>query len=247
MIDRGRALAEQAAAIPAQATGRLTTHASLRISPGRSSDQNVALYLPTGLNVEILTRERTFRMSDEILPRQFKPRRRPAPRRSAEPPVKYDFWYQVRLPADALIRVGWIYAQLVELKIPSGLVNLQGDKFIVGWFEVGEELKDEEAGPVRHYLALERDRFRPAGGTDFDRLKLFIWDLRLHQYRSTWQRAYGILPVRRTDRGGLPAFELQVYNERTFDLEQAIFSVDLREPAKAQLARMKESTSGAQP
>ena len=241
MIERVNEMTEQTSWIPAQATGRLVSHAALRVSPGRSSDRNVALYLPTGLNVEILTRERTLRMSDEIIPRQFTAQigRGAAARRGSDPPVQYDFWYQVRLPETYLLRVGWIYSPFVELRIPPHLVNLQGDKVIVGWFEI-DELDDEEAGLSHHYLTFERDRYRPVAGTDFDQVKLFIWDLHGHQYRSTWQRVYGLLPVRRSLRGELPAFEMQTYNEKTGALEHAVFTVDVRDVRRAQLLRVKE-------
>ncbi len=241
IVDRGKELSDRASAIPAQALGRLTGQAALRVSPGRASDRNIAFYLPGAVNVEILTRGRTLRMNDELIPPQFtaKSAREARARRSNDASVQYDYWYQVRLPGTNLFRVGWVYSPLVEIRVPPRLQNLQGDKLIIGWFEIGE-LNDEESGPTHHYLTMERDRYRPTVGIDFDRIKLFVWDLQRHQYGSTWQRVYGLLPVRRTVQDNLHAFELQAFNEKTGAPEKAVFTVDVREGRRLQLTRVKE-------
>lgn len=242
LVQEANALAEQVKGIPPQAVGQLSGPTTLRLSPGRASDENVLLTLSRHTRVEILDRQRTLRLSQDVLAKHYQPTGRQAPPRP--PPAlsdsaqQYDYWYQVRLPDPFLVRAGWVYAPLVELQVPSRLIYYQQDYTIIGWFEVGW-VDDPDIGPAAHYLALERQRFQSVPGTDFNRLRLFIWEVENHRYVSAWKPVDGIFPVLRQKRDGDWVFTVKAYDRKTGDLREARFLVDMRNPRRPQLRDLR--------
>jgi hypothetical protein len=233
MYLQAKALEADSQAIPAQATGQLTGHAALRLTPGRASEENIIFYVPSNTPVEILARARTERMSNTVVPGQYE---RPDRLRSraghseSEPQPQYDYWYQVRLPESFLVRAGWIYAPLVELRIPERLIHLQGDYSIVAWYELAV-VEDEEIGPSVHYLTFDRHRLRPIPGTDFDHLRLWVWDLERHRYKiGRWEIVHGIFPIAHRLSGTTHAFRFKHYHPRTGELDETEYTVDVSDP-----------------
>lgn len=120
MYLQAKALEAESQAIPAQATGQVTGHVALRITPGRASDDNIIFYVPSNTLVEVLARVKTERMSTTVVPKRYEPPLRARSKETeSESQIQYDYWYQVRLPESFLVRAGWIYAPLVELKVPE--------------------------------------------------------------------------------------------------------------------------------
>lgn len=241
-FDQMRALEEEVKAIPAQAVGQLTGHAALRVTPGRASEANIAFYVPSSTVVEILSRVRTLRMSDEVLPKVYQaatPRRRTQSNPNQDQPVQYDYWYQVKLPEPFLVRVGWVYAPLVELKVPERLLHLQGEYGFVAWYELAK-VEDPEIGPSSHYLTFDRHRTSPIPGTDFDHIRLWIWDTESHRYKiGRWEIAHGVLPVFHQFDAKVHLFRLKLYNQKTGQLEDASYTVDMTDPLNPRLNRAK--------
>jgi hypothetical protein len=242
LIDQIRALEQEVKMIPPQAIGQLTGHAALRVTPGRASEGNIAFYVPSNTVVEILSRVRTVRMSDEVLPKVYQPltpRRRTPSNPNQEQPVQYDYWYQVKLPEPFLVRVGWLYAPLVELKVPERLLHLQGEYGFVAWYELAK-VEDPEIGTSSHYLTFDRHRTSPIAGTDFDRIRLWIWDTESHRYKiGRWEIAHGILPVFHQFDAKVHHFRMKLYNPKSGQLEDASYTVDLTDPLNPRLTRVK--------
>src|SRR5206468_1844576 len=58
VVERSRRLASETKEIPAQATGRSKAKLKLRLTPDRSTEENVAMMLPAGTTFEIVDRAR---------------------------------------------------------------------------------------------------------------------------------------------------------------------------------------------
>lgn len=235
---QAKSLEADSQAIPPQATGQLTGHAALRLTPGRASDDNIIFYVPSTTPVHVLARVKTERMSTTIVPKRYEPPQRARAKGTnpeSESPAQYDYWYQVRLPESFLVRTGWIYAPLVELKVPDRLIHLQGDYSIVAWYELAT-VEDEEIGPSTHYVTFDRHRFRPIPGTDFDHLRLWVWDLQRHRYKiGRWEIAHGVFPIFHRAMGTTHLFQLKLYHPKTGELYDADYTVDVSDPTHPRL------------
>jgi hypothetical protein len=241
MVARANALADEVKDISTQAIGRATGYATLRLSPGRATEDNAIFSIPTGTLVEVLDRRRTLRESNEVLPRsELLPAHRQLdpPDSGSKPGLKYDPWYQVRLPGHPLVRAGWVYAPLIELQIPQRLIHFQGAYNIIGWFPVGQ-VEDSDVGTAVHYLTLERDRFHPRLETDFDRVALYIWDRVAHSYSSSLQRIQGILPVKQMDHEASLEFVFKSFDQKSRLQKDVSLVVDLKDPERPRLIRPK--------
>ncbi|HXF06329.1 MAG TPA: SH3 domain-containing protein [Blastocatellia bacterium] len=236
MYLQAKALEAESRAIPAQATGQVTGHVALRITPGRASDDNIIFYVPSNTLVEVLARVKTERMSTTVVPKRYDPPLRARAKETrSESSIQYDYWYQVRLPESFLVRTGWIYAPLVELKVPERLIHLQGDYSIVAWYELAT-VEDEEIGPSTHYVTFDRHRLRPVPGTDFDHLRLWVWDLERHRYKiGRWEITHGVFPVSHRVMGTTHLFQLKLYHPRTGELYDADYTVDVSDPTNPRL------------
>jgi len=227
-FERARALEREMAAVQRQALGQLVGSAAIRLTPGRASDENVLFYAPAGTVVEILRRERTLRLSSQIVPRRYRPRARPE--RSPESLPPSDLWYCVRLPESFLLRVGWVYAPLVEMKVPERLRHLQGEYAFVAWYELAS-IEDPEIGPSSHYLTFDTHRTAPVPGTDFERVRLWVWDSERHRYTIRhWEIAHGILPIEHRRDAARHRFRLRLYEPKTGELGEVEYQVDVSDP-----------------
>ncbi len=242
LVERARALARELQHIPAQAKGHLSGPARLRITPGRASDENVIMVMAGGTPVEIVNRQQTLKGSNQLIPKQgssgqFGPSTSSS--EALEAP-RYDEWYEVRLSPSSLVQAGWVYADLVDLDIPPRLVYFQDVYSIVGWFALGQ-VEDPDIGPVTHYLVLERHRHRPTPGTDFHRLRLFVWDVAAHAYKSYWKRIDGVFPILRGGRDRAWIFRVNGYERRTGQRREWSFFIDISDPEHPIFRRLRSS------
>ena len=234
-FERAQELEREMASIQRQARGQLVGSAAIRLTPGRASEENVLFYAPAGTPVDVLRHERTSRMGQELIPRHYEPRARP--RRSPESAPASDVWYCVRLPESFLVRVGWVYAPLVELKVPDRLRHLQGDYVFVAWYELAQ-VEDPEIGASSHYLTFDTHRTAPVPGTDFERLRLWVWDLAQHRYTiRRWEIAHGVLPIEHRREATQHRFRVRLYDPRTGALGEVEYFVDVSDPMAPQLYR----------
>ncbi|MCS6817446.1 MAG: SH3 domain-containing protein [Blastocatellia bacterium] len=237
IFEDARALERAMASIPRQALGQLVGSAAIRLTPGRASEENVLFYAPAGTVVDILRRERTRRFSSDVWPRRYQPRARRV--RSSEPTPPLDLWYCVRLPESFLIRVGWVYAPLVELKIPDRLRHLQGEYAFVAWYELAS-IEDPEIGTSAHYLTFDTHRTAPVEGTDFERLRLWIWDVEQHRYKiGRWEIAHGVLPIEHRREATRHRFRMRLYDPKTGELTDAEYLVDVSDSFAPRLLRSR--------
>jgi hypothetical protein len=187
IVTESRRIAEQLKDIPTQAIGRSKASLKLRLTPERTSDDNVATLLPSGTLLEIVARERKPR------PPQLDTRPTPTPatnkkkNANAEPEVRYDEWLQVRLKDYAVLPAGWIYGGSVELDLPESIgYFVSSGRRMVGWQKLGTAHNDE-GGTGDHYLVVERKIFDADERVDFDRVKVLAYDPVSREYTTPFR------------------------------------------------------------
>jgi hypothetical protein len=180
--------------VPTQAVGRSKARLKLRLTPDRTSEDNVAYELPAGTVLDIVARERK--------PRPDKPESRPAQVTTAAGNVapaslKYDDWYQVRLSNLPVIPAGWIYGGSVELEVPGDIAFFaSAGHRIAGWQSIGS-IQDEQNQTKEHYLVAEKQLFGSEDQLDFDRLKVLSFDPKRREYVTPFRdEVHGRFPIR---------------------------------------------------
>lgn len=198
-FDRSHRLAEELKQVQNQALGRSKASLKLRLTPDRSSEENVLSMLPSGTEVEILGRERRPR------PAALTELKDP----EAQTDTKYDEWYKVRIRENQVTPAGWIYGGSVELQIPPEIVYYPSSgRRIVGWQTLGEA-SDAEGRSGRHFLVLEREMFGPDLEADFDRIKVLAYDPASRDYSTPFREDLsGRFPVSTKLEGRRGSFEV---------------------------------------
>ncbi len=191
--DRSHKLSEDLKDLQTQAIGRSKATLKLRMTPDRSTEENVLSLLPSATEVEILRRERRPRpvaLSDSREGEQASDQR-------------YDDWYQVRLMSNPVTPAGWIYGGSIELQIPPEIVYYPSSgRRIVGWQSLGEA-RDEQGRAGSHFLVFERGMFSSDHEADFDRIKILAYDPVARDYSTPFREdVTGRFPVRLSFEGG---------------------------------------------
>jgi hypothetical protein len=187
IVNQSRALADEIKEIPAQATGKSKAQLKLRLTPDRTTDDNVMTTLSTGAAFDIVARERKPRPSN--LPTAQSPT-------GNANEVRYDEWYKVRLKDYAVLPAGWIYGGSVDLDIPGEILYFAStDRKIVGWLKIAT-LKGDDSKTGDHFLLMERRLARADERVDFDRLKILAYDPRSRNYSTPFRdEVLGRFPV----------------------------------------------------
>lgn len=231
MIDLSRKLAQEDQNTPAQAVGQLRAASNLRLSPDRSSDDNILMRLESGAHFEIVgwkytPKPKTAETEEtDDVPKSAAPRR--APRREDEqvgPEEEYELWYKVRLdPSVSPAPAGWIYGKQVELAVPSDIIFYRTGREFVAWqrLDDGAVASNDARGAIPDdarpgsWVILERSG---AGGPprptdpDFDRILVLGYDADKQEhyiaYRSGDVR--GFLPLRVERSGSEKTFSVRI-------------------------------------
>jgi hypothetical protein len=224
-VDRSRRLADEIKEIQTQAVGRSKATLKLRLTPDRSTEENVLTLLPSGTEVEIVGRERRPRPAAATESKEGE----------APTEMKFDEWYRVRLRDNSVTPAGWIYGGSIELQIPPEIVYYPSSgRRIVGWQKLGTA-KDQEGRTGDHYLVLERAVFGTDQDPDFDRVKILGYDPATRDYNTPF----------REDLGGRFPVKLIVEGQRgTLEVPaggtgQAIkYELDVPESGKIKVTRL---------
>ncbi len=187
IVTQSRQLADEIKEIPAQATGKSKAQLKLRLTPDRTTDDNVTTTLPAGASFEIVARERKPR------PHNLPTAQSPAGNANE---VRYDEWYKVRLKDYAVLPAGWIYGGSVDLDIPGEILYFAStDRKIVGWQKIAT-LKGDDSKTGDHFLLMERKLAKADERVDFDRLKILAYDPRSRNYSTPFRdEVLGRFPV----------------------------------------------------
>jgi len=193
---------------PPQAPGVLRNETNMHVTPGRDTEH---LYqLASGAKVVILERATAEKQPGAApQPKGTKPGAK-----AAAGPVLEDWW----LVRDALGRVGWVLARMVDVDVPLDIAQYAEGQRFVAFFALNE-VPDSDKGvqkQVPQYLCVLTD---PHDGLpyDFDQVRVFTWNTRKHRYETAYREhgLDGVLPVTTSKEnfdkeGSLPVFVLRV-------------------------------------
>ncbi len=173
----------EAATLPIQNTARALEIVNLRLDPGRDTD--IIRRLRRGTTLEVLDRRTTPRPDSEAT----------------------DIWFKVR-PSDS--EVGWVYAQLIEFDTPEPLAGFTEGRIYVAVQKL-RQVEDPGAGVIDWYVVAER-RTDTGVETAYDGIRVFVWNLREHQYETTLRlrNLRGTYPLERTGDTDNPGFRFHV-------------------------------------
>jgi hypothetical protein len=233
IVEKSRKIAEEIKDVPTQAVGRSKATLKLRLTPDRSSDDNVATMLPMGASLEIVARDRK--------PRPAAPDTKGEAKDESDGNVKYDDWYEVRLKDYAVLPAGWIYGGSVELEVPPEVVYfVSTGRKITGWQKIGT-VTGEDSKSGDHFLIMERKSFGADDRTDFDRVKVLAYDPATRNYNTPFREdVLGRFPVTLKMEGTRGQFQLLMI-DKSGQTHQMTYGVEMLDGGRVRVTKPPKS------
>ena len=197
VLEKSRKLAEEDKDIQPQGTGQLHASSNLRLTPDRTTNENIMMRLDSGSSFEIVGWKRVPRVKEsEAGESDVAPKRGSAAvqtrrtgrgdEQTEEEQETTELWYKVRLaPEISPAPAGWIFGKQVELTVPSDIIYYRTGREFVAWRRLDEEPSDETSATTKtkdvakesrpgSWVILERsnpkNEPRKIGEPDFDRI-----------------------------------------------------------------------------
>ena len=162
VLEQSQKIADEDKDIPSQAAGQLRAATNLRLSPDRSTNENVMLKLIGGDTFEIVGWKRVPKTEEHSDDKDDAPkgsnntnqnltaRQKRRLERQANAPQqlddKYETWFKVRLdPSVSPAPAGWIYGKQVELSVPSDIIFYRTGREFVAWSRLDGDTSDNSA------------------------------------------------------------------------------------------------------
>ncbi len=240
ILERSRQLAEEDKIIPAQAAGQLRASTNLRLSPDRSTNENIMMKLDSGAVFDIVGWKRVPKpKSSETTESDDAPKAGSAQQtgrrsRSDEDAPKVpeevnELWYKVRLPPSVSpAPAGWIYGKQVELMVPSDIIFYRTGREFVAWRRLDDEAAANESVPKDKdaakdakpgsWVILEKgssNEPRKVDEPDFDRIYVLGYDKNRQEHYTAYRSPdiKGFLPLRVEGRGDNKTFTVRIQGE----------------------------------
>ena len=223
-FDKSHQLADSLKEVQTQALARSKATLKLRLTPDRTSDENVLNVLQTSTELEIVKRERRPRPTIAT----------DAKDTETTSDQKYDEWYQVRVRDNVVTPAGWIYGGSIEMQIPPDIIYYpSAGRRIVGWMSLGES-RDENGRAGEHFIVLEREIFGKDQDSDFNRIKILAYDPAARDYSTPFREDIsGRFPIRLNRNGRQATLEIpSAANQIT------TFQIQMSEAGKFQVTRV---------
>lgn len=248
VLARSRKLAEDDKNIQAQATGQLHAGSNLRLSPDRSSNENIMMRLDSGSSFEIIGWTRVPKLkgaetseSDTApKPGTASSNKKETDEENAEDLETTELWYKVRLsPAISPAPEGWIFGKQVELTVPSDIIYYRTGREFVAWRRLDEETTDEASATRTKDVAkdsrpgswviLEKSSAKEPhkiGEPDFDRIYVLGYEKHDQDHYTAYRSpdVEGYLPIRVEGRGGNKTFTVRIKDD-TGQVKDMTFSL----------------------
>lgn len=202
-LDKAQEMASSIAGIPVQAECHSGSSIKLRLTPERTSDDNVLVILPTGTGFEIFDREtRPKAVDPKAAEKDAKDAAaiKPGAKGSevSAPGSNYEVWYKVKPKENPLIPAGYIYGGSVELDVPQEIAYfMQPDRKIVGWQKLGA-VKDDRGQDNHHYVIFQKAYNKADEKSDFDFFQIVGFDAKnksVSYYNVMRKEIRGTFPV----------------------------------------------------
>jgi hypothetical protein len=155
VLDKANKLADDDKNIQPQATGQLHAGSNLRLTPDRSTNENIMMRLDSGSSFEIIGWKRVplFKGAEsnesDTAPKpgtatSRKNKNDQDDEENPEDQETTELWYKVRLsPSISPAPEGWIFGKQVELTVPSDIIYYRTGREFVAWRRLDEDSSDE--------------------------------------------------------------------------------------------------------
>lgn len=237
LVEAARRIVDQHRNIQTQALGRSRAPLKLRLTPDRSSEENVANLLPAGALLEIIGRER---------------RPRPASKgsivselegesvESAGNESRSDDWLLVRVRDFSVVPAGWIYGGSVGIEVPPEIIYFVSDgRRITGWQKIGT-VTEEDGRTADNYLVLEERTNGAKPEFDFDRVKVLAYDPATRNYNTPFREDLsGRYPLTLNMNGSRGTFELKAA-DKTGQIRQLSYQIEMLEALRIRVTRISK-------
>ncbi len=254
VLESSRKLSEEDKSTQAQATGQLRASSNLRLTPDRSSNDNIMMKLDSGSTFEIVAWKRVPKpKASETIESDIAPKPGSGQANSAkgkkdsdeekEPEEPNELWYKVRLaPSISPAPAGWIYGKQVELTVPSDIIFYRTGREFVAWRRIDDEVAEEndasskgsqkETKPGSWVILEKSSSSEPhkLEEPDFDRIYVLGYDKHNQEhytgYRSPDLKGY--LPLRVEGRSSNKTFTVRVKDENDHlkDMQYSLYRDD---------------------
>lgn len=181
-LEKAKEMAATIAGIPVQADCRAGASIKLRLTPERTSDENMLVILPAGASFEIYDRETRPKAADPKAAEKEAKDASAAAKSTAKSGdtssqgANYEIWYKVKPKDNPLIPAGYVYGGSVELEVPQEIAYfLHPDRRIVGWQKLGT-VKDDRGQDNHHYVIFQKAYNKADEKSDFDYFQIVGFD-----------------------------------------------------------------------
>ncbi|HEV8589964.1 MAG TPA: hypothetical protein VGQ72_13905 [Pyrinomonadaceae bacterium] len=240
VLEKSRKLADEDKGTQAQATGQLHASSNLRLTPDRSTNENIMMRLDSGSTFEIVGWKRVPKIKEstpdesDVAP---KPGSATTARSKADRSEEEDqeaqetteLWYKVRLsPANSPAPAGWIFGKQVELTVPSDIIYYRTGREFVAWRRLDEDTSDESSATKTKDVAkesrpgswviLEKSSSKEPhkiGEPDFDRIYVLGYEKHDQDHYTAYRSPdiEGYLPMRVEGRGANRTFTVRIKDD----------------------------------
>ncbi len=254
VLESSLKLSEEDKGTQAQATGQLRASSNLRLTPDRSSNDNIMMKMDSGSTFEIVAWKRVPKpKASETIESDVAPKAGSGQTNSAkgkkdideekEPEEPNELWYKVRLaPSISPAPGGWIYGKQVELAVPSDIIFYRTGREFVAWRRIDDEVVEEndannkgaqkETKPGSWVILEKSSSSEPhkLEEPDFDRIYVLGYDKHNQEhytgYRSPDLKGY--LPLRVEGRSPNKTFTIRVKDENDHlkDMQYSLYRDD---------------------
>lgn len=239
-LERARKLAEEDKGVQAQATGQLHASSNLRLSPDRSSNENIMMRLDSGSSFEIIGWKRLPKFKgaesseSDTAPKagsatSGRNKGAPSDEENPEDQETTELWYKVRLaPTISPAPEGWIFGKQVELMVPSDIIYYRTGREFVAWRRLDEDSSDDSSTTKTKDMAkesrpgswviLERSSSKEPhklDEPDFDRIYVLGYEKHDQDHYTAYRSPdiEGYLPLRVEGRAGNKTFIVRLKDE----------------------------------
>ena len=236
VLAKSRKLAEDDKSTQAQATGQLHAGSNLRLSPDRSSSENIMMRLDSGSSFEIIGWTRVLKLKGaETSESDTAPKPGTASRNKKETDEENpedlettELWYKVRLsPSISPAPEGWIFGKQVELTVPSDIIYYRTGREFVAWRRLDEDTTDESATKTKDvakdsrpgsWVILEKSSSKEPhkiGEPDFDRIYVLGYEKHDQDHYTAYRSPdlEGYLPIRVDGRAANKTFTVRIKDD----------------------------------
>ena len=241
VLESARKLFEEDKGIQPQATGQLHAGSNLRLTPDRSSNENIMMRLDSGSTFEIIGWKRVPKLTgSETSESDTAPKPGSASTRTSNKGVQSEeenpedqetteLWYKVRLsPEISPAPEGWIFGKQVELTVPSDIIYYRTGREFVAWRRLDEETSDEASATKTKdvskesrpgsWVILEKSSSKEPhklDEPDFDRIYVLGYEKHDQDHYTAYRSPdiEGYLPMRVEGRGANRTFTVRVKDE----------------------------------